>query len=99
MKTLTDGGAVSPAEAKEIVAFYGRASIVFSGQTARVTLGPVPVTCSWSAGDGGEIRLSACLDPRKQPAPAGASRFELAADGSLRLIEDDGSALAFRRAH
>lgn len=96
LQTLTAKKTVSAEEASGIVAMFGGAILSFEGAQARVSLGPAPVTCAWTWGEAQEIRLSACVDKRKQPAP-GPARLELSGDGTIHLIEEDGSALAFRR--
>lgn len=97
LQTLTARKTVSAEEASGILAMFGAATLSFEGAKAHVALGPAPVTCAWTWGEAREIRVSACLDKRKQPAP-GPAKLELSGDGTIRLIEEDGSALAFRRA-
>ncbi|PWR21304.1 hypothetical protein DKG74_12725 [Zavarzinia aquatilis] len=94
--TLTATKTVSAEEAAGVVAMFGGSTLTFEGEKVKVGFGPAPVACAWAWGEAGEIRLSSCLDKRKQPAP-GPARLELSADGTIRLIEEDGSALAFRR--
>ncbi|PWR19695.1 hypothetical protein [Zavarzinia compransoris] len=96
--TLTANNAASPAEAAQVVALFRDAEIRFKGGNAQISVGPLPVTCGWTWGEGREIRLTACKDKRQQPAPAGPVRLELGTDGALRYVEDGGSALAFKPA-
>lgn len=98
LTTLTASKTTSPAEAAQVVTMFGQAEIRFKGTEASIALGPLPVTCTWAWSEQQEIRLTACKDKRKQPAPAGPVRLELHADGALRYIEEGGSALAFKRA-
>ena len=97
LQTLTAKKTVSADEAAGVIAMFGASTLIFEGAAVRVAFGPAPVACAWTWGEAGEIRLSSCLDKRKQPAP-GPARLELSGDGTIRLIEEDGSALAFRRA-
>ena len=96
--SLTASKTMTPKEATDILASFGDSAVVFEGAKMNVLMGPQSITCDWTWGTAQEIKYTACLDEKQQPAPGGPAKIELSQDNLLRFVEADGSAMTFKRA-
>jgi hypothetical protein len=97
--SLTASKTMTPKEAADILGSFGDSAVVFEDSKMKVLMGPQSITCDWTWGAAQEVKYTACLDEKQQPAPGGPAKIEVGADGLLRFVESDGSAMTFKRAN